>query len=101
MEELTKGLSMMQKITLGSKMKNLTDEQKDEIKKGMKNAFEKNDAKKYIKKTDKEHQLKFYGLMQQLTRGDNYEKEPFKIAVVKHKKWEAWNNYKGLEKKRL
>ncbi|KAL0223820.1 hypothetical protein P9112_003210 [Eukaryota sp. TZLM1-RC] len=45
-----------------------------------------------------ENKLTLYGLYKQATIGDNNEKAPMKLNVVNYKKWDAWNQNKGMSK---
>lgn len=49
------------------------------------------------KPTDSE-KLELYGLYKQSTVGDCNISEPFRVLVVEHAKWDAWNSNKGTNK---
>jgi len=44
--------------------------------------------------------LKLYGLSQQAFLGDINEKEPPKEDILKHRKYDAWKQFKGLSKEK-
>lgn len=99
MDELTKNMSMIEKFQLGAKLKALTEDDKEQMKKGIKKIFEDLNCKKQIKKANHDDQGKFYAYMCQATRGECTEKEPCKIKVIKHKKWKLWHELKDMDKK--
>ena len=42
--------------------------------------------------------LKIYGLYKQATAGDNVDKKPSLSDPVGHAQWEAWDQFRGLDK---